>query len=104
MSQQLFHISDWLFILKRSLNNLFTIKYHYRLPTLFHAAGGDTNELKNLDGINLWKELSENLGSKRVEVLHNIDDIWGSSALMVNKWKVVKGTNYQGEKLSREFS
>jgi arylsulfatase B len=77
VSNQLIHITDW-------------------LPTLVHVAGGDVNELQNLDGINLWNELSENLGSKRIEVLHNIDDIWGSSALMVNKWKVVVGTNYQG--------
>lgn len=77
VSNQLIHITDW-------------------LPTCLHAAGGDVNELQNLDGINLWNELSEDLGSKRIEVLHNIDDIWGSSALMVNKWKIVLGTNYQG--------
>lgn len=29
--------------------------------------------------------------------MHNIDDIWGSSALTVSEWKVVKGTNYKGE-------
>ena len=81
VSNQLFHIVDW-------------------LPTLYHAAGGDVNSLKNIDGINLWRELSENSGSKRIEVLHNIDDVWGSSALMVNKWKVVVGTNYKGMKMS----
>lgn len=77
VSNQLIHISDW-------------------LPTLLFAAGGDVDSLKNIDGINLWNELSENLGSKRIEVLHNIDDVWGSAALMVNKWKIVVGTNYQG--------
>jgi arylsulfatase A-like enzyme len=80
VSNQLIHISDW-------------------LPTLLFAAGGDESLLKDIDGINLWNELSENLGSKRIEVLHNIDDVWGSAALMVNKWKIVVGTNYQGKLL-----
>jgi arylsulfatase A-like enzyme len=77
VSDQLIHISDW-------------------LPTLYHAAGGDETILRNIDGINLWDELSENLVSKRIEILHNIDDIWGSAALMVNKWKLIVGTNYEG--------
>lgn len=79
VSNQYFHITDW-------------------LPTLFHAAGGDANSLQDIDGINLWKELSNNEPSKRFEILHNIDNVWGSSALMVNKWKLVVGTNYQGKR------
>ncbi len=78
VSDQLIHISDW-------------------LPTLYHVAGGDVNDLKNIDGINLWDELSQNLDSRRSEVLLNIDNIWGSSALLVNKWKVMVGTNYRGK-------
>lgn len=35
--------------------------------------------------------------SDRTEILHNIDDIWGSAALTVNDWKVIKGTNYRGQ-------
>jgi hypothetical protein len=50
----------------------------------------------NLDGMNLWPELSQNLISKRTEILHNIDDIWGSAALMQGKWKLVQGTHYKG--------
>lgn len=49
-----------------------------------------------IDGIDLWDELSENKTSKRVEILHNIDDIWGSSAVTKNQWKLIKGTNYKG--------
>lgn len=34
--------------------------------------------------------------SERNEILHNIDDIWGSASLTVDEWKVHKGTNYKG--------
>ncbi|CAO1301651.1 unnamed protein product [Diamesa serratosioi] len=77
VSHQSFHISDW-------------------LPTLYAAAGGDEQNLKDLDGMNLWDELSKTLPSKRVEILHNIDPIWGSAALTVNQWKLMVGTNYNG--------
>jgi arylsulfatase A-like enzyme len=77
VSNQMIHISDW-------------------LPTLLHAAGGDTSVLQNVDGIDMWDVLSENSPSQRAEILHNIDNIWGSSSLMVEKWKLVVGTNYQG--------
>lgn len=50
----------------------------------------------NLDGKNLWNALSEDTASERIEILHNIDGIWGSAALTINEWKVLKGTNYQG--------
>lgn len=78
VSEQTMHISDW-------------------LPTLLHAAGGDASLLTNIDGINMWDALSDNTLSKRTEILHNIDDIWGSASIMVDKWKVVAGTNYQGQ-------
>lgn len=78
VSHQYFHISDW-------------------LPTLYAAAGGDERNLGDLDGMNLWNELSESSPSKRVEILHNIDNIWGSAALTVNQWKLMVGTNYKGE-------
>lgn len=47
--------------------------------------------------MNLWRELTEDEDSKRTHILHNIDDIWGSAALTVSNWKVVKGTNYNGQ-------
>lgn len=49
-----------------------------------------------MDGKNLWNALSEDTVSDRNEILHNIDDIWGSAALTINEWKVLKGTNYNG--------
>lgn len=56
----------------------------------------DRNLSAKIDGINLWDELSEDKISKRMEILHNIDDIWGSAALSKNEWKLIKGTNYKG--------
>ncbi|GAB0094801.1 arylsulfatase I [Sergentomyia squamirostris] len=79
VARQVMHIADW-------------------LPTLYAAAGGDIEDLGgDLDGVNLWRELSMDETSKRTHILHNIDDIWGSAALTVGSWKVVKGTNYNGQ-------
>lgn len=47
-----------------------------------------------MDGINVWETLSDDTKSNRTEILHNIDDIYGSASLTVDKWKVHKGTNY----------
>lgn len=78
VSDQMMQISDW-------------------LPTLFSAAGGDISLLQNIDGINMWDVLNANTASSRTEILHNIDNIWRSSAIMVDKWKLVCGTNYNGQ-------
>lgn len=78
VSHQMIHITDW-------------------LPTLLHAAGGDSSVLQNIDGLNMWDVLSENAPSKRMEILHNIDNIWRSSSLMIDKWKLIDGTNYKGQ-------
>lgn len=77
VSDQMMQISDW-------------------MPTLLGAIGEDADELENIDGLDLWDELSQKRNSKRTEILHNIDDIWGSAAVMVDKWKLVVGTNYNG--------
>ncbi|KAJ8946276.1 hypothetical protein NQ318_023127 [Aromia moschata] len=50
------------------------------LPTLVEAAGGNIRIKK----------------SERKEILHNIDDIYGNSALTVGPWKIVKGSTYGG--------
>lgn len=77
VSSQLFHITDW-------------------LPTLYAAAGGDVGYLGQIDGMNAWRALSEDLPSNRSSVLHNIDDIYGNAALTLGDWKIVKGTTYGG--------
>lgn len=50
-----------------------------------------------LDGISVWQALSTDTPSDRKEILHNIDDIYGSAAVTRGDWKVVKGTNYRGQ-------
>ena len=67
---------------------------------MYRAAGGNPSSITTkLDGIDLWKELSQQTSSdsKRKEILHNIDNTWGSSAVMVNEWKLIVGTNYNGD-------
>lgn len=67
------HVSDW-------------------LPTLYTAAGGDVRDLgDNLDGINMWDALVNDLPSERKQILHNIDDIYGNAALTIEGWKLVTG-------------
>nr|XP_022913475.1 arylsulfatase I [Onthophagus taurus] len=84
VSQQMMHITDW-------------------LPTLITAAGGDrslfTSDIADLklDGKDLWKALSENKPSPRNEILHNIDDVEGNSALTLGEWKIIKGSTYKGQ-------
>lgn len=76
ISNQMMHVCDW-------------------LPTLYAAAGGDLNNLReNLDGFNIWDSFLNDLPSPRTEILHNIDDIFGNAALTVGDWKLVKGKFY----------
>lgn len=51
----------------------------------------DFSDLGEIDGVDLWNALSEDLTSERTDVLHNIDDIYGNAALTVGEWKIVKG-------------
>lgn len=71
ISRQMLHISDW-------------------LPTLITAAGGDPSNL-TIDGMNMWNALSEDTESPRANVLHNIDDLYGVSAITVGDWKLIQG-------------
>lgn len=66
------HITDW-------------------LPTLITAAGGNISNLTSIDGMNLWNALSEDTESPRANILHNIDDIYGVSAITVGDWKLIQG-------------
>lgn len=67
------HISDW-------------------LPTLL-AATGETATNLNIDGINLWNALKDDNESPRKSILHNIDDIYGNSAITMGHFKLLKGEN-----------
>ncbi|XP_067209079.1 arylsulfatase B-like isoform X2 [Linepithema humile] len=77
VSRQMIHITDW-------------------LPTLLTAAGGDPSNLTSIDGMDLWNALSEDTESPRTNVLHNIDDIYGVSAITVGDWKLIQGSTYNG--------
>lgn len=71
MSEDLMHVTDW-------------------LPTLYHAAGGDINDIKaKVDGYNMWNTLSFSKQSPRHEVLHNIDPITKNAAIRMGKYKLV---------------
>ena len=60
--------------------------------TTFLAAGGSvSNDLPSIDGIDMWKALSEDLESPRNLMLHNIDESRHIAALRVGDWKMVKG-------------
>ncbi|XP_077533183.1 arylsulfatase B-like [Haemaphysalis longicornis] len=79
VSKQLMHITDW-------------------LPTLYSAAGGNTDKLgSHLDGIDMWRHLSFGLPSPRTEMLYNIDSIDKTAALRRGNHKLVLGTYGDGE-------
>ncbi|XP_047351351.1 arylsulfatase J isoform X1 [Vespa velutina] len=77
ISKQMIHITDW-------------------LPTILSIAGSDTSNLTNIDGINLWEALRDDKESPRRTILHNIDDIFGVSAITVGDWKLIQGSTYNG--------
>lgn len=75
MSNQLFHISDW-------------------LPTFAHLAGVKIN--RPIDGENIWNALSWDTPSPRQEALLNLDEEVGYSSYIRNQWKYLSGTTDQG--------
>ncbi|XP_075534848.1 arylsulfatase B-like [Dermacentor variabilis] len=84
VSEQLMHITDW-------------------LPTLYSIGGGDVDALGELDGFDMWRYLSQGIGSPRVEMLYNIDDRFlNSSAVRVGRYKLVlDGTGFMNERYAR---
>ncbi|XP_077564469.1 arylsulfatase B-like [Haemaphysalis longicornis] len=82
VSTQLMHATDW-------------------LPTLYAAAGGRVGDLGTLDGVNMWQALSQGTPSPRTELLHEIDDWSGASAIRFQNYKLVVG-NY-GNKFDTRF-
>ena len=72
VSNHMIHVCDW-------------------LPTLYTAAGGDSSVMKNLDGYNIWENLSRNETGKRKEILHNIDPMGRFAGLRVGDYKILVG-------------
>ncbi|KAL6419854.1 hypothetical protein ACFW04_011151 [Cataglyphis niger] len=69
VSTQLFHITDW-------------------LPTLYSAAGGNPNDLKQLDGIDQWSVIKNARDGKRKSILINIDEKINSEAALIGSYKL----------------
>lgn len=61
------------------------------LPTLASAANISVN-VRNLDGVDQWQVISEDLPTVRKEILYNIESVLSFSAIMNDGWKVVNGT------------
>ncbi|XP_077534706.1 arylsulfatase J-like [Haemaphysalis longicornis] len=81
--KQLMHITDW-------------------LPTLYRAAGGYPDKLGgHLDGIDMWRHLSQDLPSPRTQMLYNIDPVEKTAALRDRNHKIVLGHQEDGQYDSR---
>lgn len=77
-SNELYHISDW-------------------LPTLSKVAGVPSNILdKNLDGVDIWQSLSENLPSPRKDLLIIADQTTPYCSYIRGNYKIVNGTRLHG--------
>ncbi|XP_046608568.1 uncharacterized protein LOC124299389 [Neodiprion virginianus] len=50
----------------------------------------------SIDGMNLWPALRTGSTSPRTEILHNIDDVYGNSAITIGDWKRLQGSTYNG--------
>jgi len=72
VSTQLFHIVDW-------------------LPTLYSAAGGNSNDLEELDGIDQWPAIKSARAGRRRSALVNIEEASKSEAALMGRYKIVKG-------------
>lgn len=77
VSHTLMHVSDW-------------------LPTLLSAAGANASSLPLLDGVDQWPALSRGAPTRRLELLHNIDDLEKYAALRRGDWKYVTGNTQDG--------
>ncbi|XP_075213981.1 arylsulfatase B-like [Lycorma delicatula] len=67
VSEELIHVTDW-------------------LPTLYSAAGGNVSDLGGeLDGINMWPSITENIESPRKQLLVNIDETINYGSLVLKK-------------------
>lgn len=69
---QMIHVTDW-------------------LPTLYSAAGGNLNDLLDIDGKDQWHNLLNSRTDARDFLLLNIDEVAGSEAALTNRFKYIKG-------------
>ena len=71
VSNEFIHVTDW-------------------LPTFYSAAGGDLNDLVNIDGVDQWANLNGEIKSSHKAILLNIDEISGSEGLIMDEFKLIK--------------
>ena len=63
------------------------------MPTLYHLAGGDINDLGSIDGINQWDAISRGGPSSRDLILLNLDEQEQSSGAMKGRFKYITGNH-----------
>ncbi|XP_015608401.1 arylsulfatase B [Cephus cinctus] len=83
VSEQLLHVTDW-------------------LPTFYSLAGGDVNDLGDIDGLDQWSAISLAENSARESLLINIDDAVNLRGVVSGKFKLIEGAadlygNYYGD-------
>lgn len=61
------------------------------LPTLAAVAGIKITDT-SLDGLNVWDSISQGSASPRNEILYNIEQVLGYSAVVNDGWKIVNGS------------
>lgn len=61
------------------------------LPTLAAVAGIKVED-STLDGLNVWDSISKGTPSPRREMLYNIEQVLGFSAVVNDGWKIVNGS------------
>nr|ATE50188.1 arylsulfatase 4 [Phyllotreta striolata] len=79
VSNHLMHISDW-------------------LPTFSSIAGLDSSKTPKIDGLDMWKSISEDESSPRTTILYNIDDTGRWGGVRQGEWKYVYGSTSNGVK------
>nr|ATE50192.1 arylsulfatase 4 [Phyllotreta armoraciae] len=79
VSNHLMHISDW-------------------LPTFSSIAGLDSSQIPKIDGLDMWKSISEDDTSPRTEILYNIDDPGRWGGVRQGNWKYIYGSTSNGVK------
>ncbi|KAK0076061.1 hypothetical protein PV325_005936 [Microctonus aethiopoides] len=77
VSNNIMHITDW-------------------LPTLYSAAGGNVNDLGEIDGINHWPHLHQGKEIPRETVLLNIDEVSKTEGAIHRRFKLVRGAYKRG--------
>ncbi|KAI4454939.1 arylsulfatase [Holotrichia oblita] len=66
------------------------------LPTFYKAAGGDPDNLGEIDGINQWETILKEEPTKREELLINIDEVENHVGMLSyqGRYKYINGTIY----------